>query len=728
MADVERPSGVKQDILKEARERFKRGVDWEAMARARFRDDVKFAEGDAYNNYQWPGTELDKRDKRPSLTINRVRQHNLDILNDARQSQVAIKVRPLRGGASYDSAEILDGVIKHIEYISNADAAYQHALKFAVQGGIGWIRIATDYVGDDSFDQEIFIRPIKDPLSVMLDPDIIEQDGSDARWGFVFTEMPKDEFDKAYPKLKETAANNEIAPDASWVTLDHVRIAEYFRCVKDEDKLLSYINPDSGERETKRKSEMGDDLLAKVIDDPDLAQRSIEFTKVEHFTIVGDQITEEKIWPGKYIPLLRCIGEETVIDGQMDRKGHTRCMLDQQRMVNYSASGFVEYGALQTKVPWIVGLDTIEETQGQWETANTENHAFLGWKEWDDEGRQHSAPIRPEPPSSAPVYLDGFKLAIEQMYLVSGQNQADFGQPSNERSGKAIDARKREGDKATYHYLDNQSVMIRFAGKQIIDLFPHIYDTARTVKYRDDAGNEGDVQMDPNAPQHFQAQEDPNDQDAPKKFIMNPKLGVYDVQADVGPSFATQRQEAFSAFSTLLGANKELFNIVGDVWMRFADIPGAQEAAERLRRMVPAQALGGPNPEVQQLQAELQKAQHLITQQGLKLEDKSAKNVWEEQKQAISAYKAQSDRLTALSKALGLDPQGLLVLVREVLEEAQQTSAGGGALTHIAEPIPGPDQIHPDLGGQMQPPPPHTPPVDPNPIIAAANAPEPAAS
>ena len=169
-----RTEGEKRKILEEARTRFRRCSDWEATCRARFRDDVKFAEADAYNMYQWPATIQDSRtlQKRPMLTINRVRQHNLDILNDARQSRVAIKVRPLRGGASYDSAEILDGVIKHIEYISNADAAYQMALKHAVQGGIGWVRLVTDYTGDDSFDQEIFIRPVKDPLTIMLDPDI----------------------------------------------------------------------------------------------------------------------------------------------------------------------------------------------------------------------------------------------------------------------------------------------------------------------------------------------------------------------------------------------------------------------------------------------------------------------------------------------------------------------------------------------------------------------------
>ena len=115
---ITRTAENKRLILQEARKRFKRALDWESICRARFKDDVKFAEGDSYNNYQWPQEELDKRKKRPSLTINRVRQHNLDILNDARQTRVSVKYRPLRGGASFQSAEILNGLVKHIEYIS----------------------------------------------------------------------------------------------------------------------------------------------------------------------------------------------------------------------------------------------------------------------------------------------------------------------------------------------------------------------------------------------------------------------------------------------------------------------------------------------------------------------------------------------------------------------------------------------------------------------------------
>lgn len=709
---AERPSGEKQKILEEARARFKRASDWEATSRARFRDDVKFAEGDSYNNYQWPQEELDRRVRRPSLTINRVRQHNLDILNDARQSRVAVKVRPLRDGASYDSAMILDGVIKHIEYISHADAAYQMALKFAVLGGIGWIRLVTDYTGDDTFDQEIYIRPVPDPLSVLLDPDIKQFDGSDAKFGFVFTDMPKDEFDRAYPEYKDRAASNELAPETSWVTDDKVRIAEYFRCVPQKDALVSYTNPQTEQPVIARKSEIDKELLAQIIDDPNTAERQVVLTKVEHFKIIGDQLAEDNVWPGKYVPLLRCVGEETIIDGQLDRKGHTRALLDSQRMYNYNASASVEYGALQTKAPWVGPMAAIEENQSDWENANIENKAYLGYKHLDDDGNPIPEPKRPQPPSGAPVFMQGMRDALEQMYLASGQNQADFGMPSNEKSGVAIEKRQRQGDNATYHYLDHQAYMIRFLGVQLIDLIGKVYDTPRIIQWRDEAGNEGQVSVDPEATQHFAQQKD---QDGNVTAVMNPKMGVYDVQADVGPAYATRRQEAFAAFSQLLGANKELFALVGDIWMRFADIPGGEEAAQRLKRMVPQQALqDGPPPDVQALQAQLEQAKSFITELSDKLANKSQENQYESEKNVIKAYDAVTARLKAIEKALARDPQGLDLLVHEVIEEAQAQSEGGNAAMHLMEDAPKPEDLHPDLGGLSPGPVPHPPQIDPN--------------
>ncbi|MES2367748.1 MAG: portal protein, partial [Pseudomonadota bacterium] len=151
-----------EKIVKEAMRRFAVCATVENDCRIRFIEDIKFANGDADNLYQWDQTTRDARgygtiDERPCLTINKVRQHNLNIINDAKQNKPSVKVKPVGNGATFEAAQVYEGICRHIEYISNAQAAYDTATTFQVQGGIGWIRVTTDYpdYNDQSFDQEI---------------------------------------------------------------------------------------------------------------------------------------------------------------------------------------------------------------------------------------------------------------------------------------------------------------------------------------------------------------------------------------------------------------------------------------------------------------------------------------------------------------------------------------------------------------------------------------------
>jgi len=672
----------KLGVLKEARRRFKRCVEWEADYRPKFIDDVKFVEGDSDNLYQWPDQVRTRMEdnNRALLTINKTKQHCLDVMNDARQSRVAIKIRATGGGASSESAQVFAGVVRHIEYISNAATAYQHGLSFAVRGGIGYWRVITDYANDDSFDQEIFIRRVKDPLSVYLDPDINEFDGSDANFAFVFTDIDRDEFETKHPNWIEHAVPGPgFTPDTSWVWENKIRVAEYFRRVEVPDRLIAYteVGPDGhpGEQKVHRESELEPKLAKALLDLPDTQTRKIKSHKVEWFKVVGDAIVEERDWPGVYIPLVRDLGEETVIDGILDRKGHVRALKDPQRMFNYNAVGSVEFGALQSKTPWVAPADAIETYESYWDTANTENHSVLPFNHMDDEGKPIPAPQRQQPPTGAPVFIQGMNDAAEWMRMVSGQYQADMGAPSNERSGAAINARQRQGDNATYHFLDHQGVAIRYTGKILIDLIPKVYDTERVIEIRAEDGTPTKVSIDPQAQDAFQkTAEDRSEVEA----IFNPKVGKYEVESDVGPAFATQRQEAWNAYVQILSQNKDLVHIIGDLAFKCADFPGADEIAERLKRMVPQQALqDGPSPDLIKANQQIQQMQGLLQQLAQKLADKTAAHLNDQEGNAIKAYTAQTQRIAALKEALIADPEGLIGLVKQVIAEAEATSSAG---------------------------------------------------
>lgn len=642
-----------EDILREAKKRFQRCQEWESTARERYLDDVKFANGDADNGYQWPDELRSSRDidDRPCLTINRTRQHNLQVINDAKQNKPQIRINATGNGATSDSAKVYQGVVRYIEYNSNAQAVYDHATVCQVEGGVGYWRIVTDYCGDESFDQEIFIRSIKDPLTVFIDPDAKEPDKSDARFAFVFTDIPRDKFEEDYPKFKDSFSDAPLGNTDGWISEDHVRVAEYFRRVPVYDQLVHMTDPVTGEESVIPKSKIPPEVWAMLREDETTRTRDIIAWRVEWHKIAGTKRIEKKEWAGRYIPIVQIVGEERIIDGKLDRKGHTRYLKDPQRIYNYWSSSAVENVALQTKAPWTADVRAIEGLEEYWETANRQNHSVLPYKGLDDAGQPIQPPTRTDPPNMAPAYVQGMQVAQNEMMMASGQFQSQMGEPGNEKSGKAINERQRQGDTATYHFIDNLAIGIRYTGKILIDLIPKIYDTQRIIKILADDGAEEEVTIDPKLEAAYIERQRKDGRAV--KSIFNPNVGKYDVEADVGPAYATKRQQAFDAIATVLQQQPELTRVVGDLLFKAADFPMADEIAERLRRMVPSEVLGdGPAPEVQALQQQLQNAQKVIEQLVTQLTEEKLRLKAKDAMRDIDAYDAETRRITAVSNAI----------------------------------------------------------------------------
>lgn len=668
-------------IINEARRRFDRCSEWEAIARQRFLEDLRFANGDADNGYQWPNAIRNSRDTqaRPCLTMNLVNQHNKMISNQARKNKSSVKYIGMGNGATQESANVFRDIQKHIENQSQAQVAYTIARDFAISGGIGWWRITTDYVDNDSMDQEIFIRPVNDPLSVYMDPDIELKNGHDAKFAFVFDDMVKEDFDEAYPEYQGKIGTQPLGMgtvSTDWVSKGKIRVCEYFRKVRKDDQAVSIVY--NGQRHNVRMRHLTKivkdaDKRKYILDLPTTRIRSVKDWVVEWKLIAGTEVIDETEWMGKYIPLIRVIGEETVIEGVLDRKGHTRWMKDAQRMYNYFASAAVEYSALQTKAPWVAPVDAIEEHEEAWNTANTKNPSVLPYNHVDSEGQPIPAPSRTEPPTASPAYLQGMETAKEQVMMTSGQFQNQMGMEGNERTGRAIKARQEQSDTAVFHFQDNYEDALISTGIQLIDLVPKIYDTKRILHIISDDGVDYDLEIDPTLREGY-LEHIRHDGEVVKR-IFNPAIGKYDIAATVGPAYGSKREETAEALTLILTQAPALTGIIGDLLLNSLDFDKAQEAAARLRRMVPPMALGkGPTANEQQLMAQVQALQQAL-QKSMHIQAKDQlKVVGKDQLRDIEAYDAETKRMAALAKLLPDDPEGLRALVHQLVEQALQTS------------------------------------------------------
>lgn len=701
-----------EKIITEAKERFRRCEEWEADARKHFIEDMKFANADPDNGWQWDNALMTDRLQRqkPCLTINKTRQHNLIITNDAKQNKPGVNIRPVGDGATYDAAQVYEGVVRHIEYQSNAEQVYDTGTMFQVQAGWGYWRVITDYVSDDSFDQEIFLRRFKNPLSVYLDPDISEADGSDAWFGFVFEDVPADRFKAEYPKFKDMVpSSNTIAPSDEWLTKDQVRIAEYYRKEQKADKLVAFTLPmplaEAGQQFVGRLSKMPKemkDVYELVKDQDDTTTRDIVSDEIMWFKIAGNEIIDRRPWLGKYIPIVRVIGEETVIEGKMDRKGHTRAMKDAQRMYNYWASEATAQVALQGKTPWLAPAQAIEGLEDYWAKTNVESSAVLPYNALDEDGRTIPAPARQQPPQMANAYIQGMQICQDQMMMASGQYQSQFGQNENATSGKAINERQRQGDTATYHFIDNLAVAIRFTGKILIDLIPKVYDTERVIRILAKDGTESQIQIKPDAQTAYQEmpqQQQPDNTRQQVAAIFNPNVGRYEVESDIGPGYATRRQEAFNAMTQIASQNQKFMDLAGDLLFKSADFPLADELADRWSRIIPPNVKGeGPPPEVQQMQQQMDMLKQAIVKLQKDVTDKSGD-------QNIKAYEAETRRITAIGNSgPAVTPEQIMPAFHQLLMQMLQTGAPEGqGEPEAQQPQPMPQGApQPDMGQQMQ--------------------------
>jgi hypothetical protein len=265
------------------------------------------------------------------------------------------------------------------------------------------------------------------------------------------------------------------------------------------------------------------------------------------------------------------------------------------------------------------------------------------------------------------MYMEGMRVASEEMKMASGQYDASLGQKSNETSGRAIMARQREGDNATFHFIDNVARAIRYTGKILVDLIPKVYDTARVVRILGEDGKDDEAHIDPALPQAVQQQQDP--MTGAIKEIYNPSVGRYDVNVAVGPSYGTKRQEAFEAFNEMSARYPQLMAVAGDLIMKAADYPMADQIAERLEKTLPP---GLADPKDGQAPIPPEALQQL---QALGQQNQAMAQALQEAGQKLSELQQKAQKAEAIGPAADLARRELDLQYREKLLQAQKDIA-----------------------------------------------------
>jgi hypothetical protein len=699
-----KPKNSASDILTVARARLDMAVSALAESREDEIDDLRFYAGSPDNHWQWPADVLATRgavqgqtiNARPTLTINKLPQHVRQVTNDMRQNRPGAKVIPVDDNADVQVAEIFNGMIRHIEYISDADVAYDTACENQVAYGEGYITLMTEYCDPNNFDQDIKIGRVRNSFSVYMDPLIQDPTGADAKWCFITEDLTKAEYERQYPEAAPISTLQSLGVGdqsiSNWLNEDTVRIAGYYYIDYEKAKLNLYPGGQTAFSGTPE-----DEQMKLVYGKPKRTRESIN-PKVRYCKINGYEILEEKEWAGKWIPVIRVVGNEFEVDGRLYVSGLVRNAKDAQRMYNYWVSQEAEMLALAPKAPFIGYGGQFEGYEDKWKTANTNNWPYLEVNPdvTDGQGAVLPLPQRAQPPMASTGLLQAKAGASEDIKSTTGQYNASLGMGSNERSGKAILARQREGDVGTYHYGDNLTRAVRHVARQLVDLIPKIYDTQRIARIIGEDGETKMVKINPEQPEPVKQIVDQDGVVIEK--IYNPGVGKYDVVATTGPGYATKRQEALEAMAQLLQGNPQLWQVAGDLFVKNMDWPGAQEMAKRFAKTIDPKIMqdDDKSPELQAAEMQMQamgqemEQMHMMlqnVQQSMEARDLEIK----EQANAIKAYDAETKRISAVQAgmteeqiqdiamgvvAAALESQGMLNQMPEMAPEEMMPEQG----------------------------------------------------
>jgi hypothetical protein len=707
--------GGSEEILTVARSRMKTAMAAFSQTREDELDDLRFYAGSPDNQWQWPADVLQTRgavqgqtiNARPCLTINKLPQHVHQVTNEQRMNRPGIKVIPADDKADVDMADVFNGVIRHIEYISDADVAYDTACENQVSYGEGYIRLLTEYCDEDTFDQDIKIGRIRNSFSVYMDPLIQDPTGADAKWCFVTEDLPKAEYERLYPDAAPISTLMSLGVGdqsiAQWIGENTIRIAEYFYIEYEKQTLNLYPG-----NQTAFSGTPEDKTLRMMFGKP-IRTREADRKKVKWCKINGYDILEEREWAGAYIPVVRVVGNEFEVDGQMYVSGLVRNAKDAQRMYNYWVSQEAEMLALAPKAPFIGYGGQFEGYEQQWKTANTNNWPYLEVNPdvTDGQGAVLPLPQRAQPPMASSGLLQAKAGAAEDIKSATGQYNASLGMTSNERSGKAILARQREGDIGTYHYVDNLARAIRHIGRQLVDLIPKIYDTERIARIIGEDGEPDTVKMNPMQDEPVKRIVDQEGNLIEK--IYNPGVGKYDVRVITGPGYATKRQEALESMAQLLQGNPQLWQVAGDLFVKNMDWPGAQDLAKRFKKTIDPKvladdddpALAAANQQMEAMAAEMENMFQMLQNVNQSME---AREMQIKQFEAdIKAYQAETQRISTVQA--GMSPEQIQDIVMGTIAAAMDTGdlvSGAPQMPEMQMPEMQQPQMAPEQG-QMPP-------------------------
>ncbi len=671
---------TKAEIVAKFEKDFERCKSQTNTVHQTYKDDKEFFLLDK----QWSEAEQKARNPagqppRPTLTVNRMRQFLMQVINDHKQSRMGIKVNPAGGSEDKDLASVRQGITRAIEKNNGGHAAYGQAKVDQVAGGFGAWRLYADYLSPTSHEQEPKYLPIWDcnklywPLK-----DCMEADYSDMDCAIVQEDYSEAKFKAKFGKDASEFLTAEKNPSGAWGG-NVPTVSEYYFKREIKETLVKGLDGEGRflsdlEKEAEAQG-LAVEMLCAQDEEGNRIERDTTRCEIWWAKLAGKEVIGKPVkLPGQWIPVFIANGRKVVVNGETHLWSLGRPAKDTQRSHNYAASAEMERLALSPKAPFIVAEGSIDPLEkSKWATLNTGNHPYVKFHAYHPTTKAPlPPPKRTDPIQSDPGFLNLKASTVDEMKAVLGMYDASLGQKSNETSGVAINARRAEGDNATFDYADNMAIAIRHCGRVLNEWIPVYMDTPRQVRMIGEDDREKVVRVN-------EAAQD----ESGKPYTYSMSEGKFDIDIAMGPSAATKRQETVQSMQEFYQADPTAAAVTGHLFAKEQDWRYADEFSKILKKKANLQFPGVIEPEpgeqgqqplppeaqqamqqmqqqMQQMGEQLQQAQQALQEnQRLKIENQSIKAQkdidmrkldLEDRKVRVSEFEADSHRMDITNK------------------------------------------------------------------------------
>ena len=528
---------------------------------------------------QWREEELNKRRQsgRPWVTINKCKPAVDQIEGDIRINPPGPQCHPVGGGADKDTADIIEGLIREVEYRSGAKTAYSTAGKYVATSGYAVIELCTEWANNRTLTQQrLRIQSIEDPSNIFFDPTARMANRQDAAWAGKLKMYNKEEYKAAFGKKRKVLQGRGIQSSMGWIqsamgidgNLAQINewtgglagegpyyVAEFYMVQTDSVKLTLY-----------------DNNIAYFEDEtpPETAQpkpgpeytRMVPRRKIIKYLVDALEVLDTTEWPGTLIPLFPVLGPEVYIDGKLHRLSVIAGAIDAQRGLNFAASSATEMAGLVSKAPWIGPRGTFDDPR--WENANTEPYAYLEYTPvfiTNDSGQQV---VAPPPQRNSWEAAIQWALALGQYFsdaikAVTSIYDASLGREKSNQSGVAIEQLRSESNVGNFSYSDNLHRAIEVMYGEMCCIFPKIMDSSQVaIIVKPDSQHEG-VQIN----QDFSGTEGIDPSTGKKGKANNICIGEYTVRVIAGPSYPTRQLEAIKTLIEFFKTSPQALAVPG---------------------------------------------------------------------------------------------------------------------------------------------------------------------